>query len=87
MDGKKIIERMDTIVSLLIPAFDATNYSVKGLKLDILRLCDYEHTVQDIVKKLKKSKSQIENELSNLRALDLIKSLVKDKKTVYARLK
>ena len=69
-----------------MPRFDREKYSIKGLGLDVLELCDAEHTVENMVKILKKSRPSIDNTLSKLRPQNLIKSISKNSKTYYIRL-
>jgi predicted DNA-binding protein (UPF0251 family) len=85
MKENEILNRLDTLISLLIPGIDEKNYEIKGLGLEILRLCDYEHTVSDMTKKLKKSRNQIDSNLSKLRSKGMIKSVIKNNETVYIR--
>ena len=85
--NKNLLEKLDTIISLMIPRFDVSHYDLKGLPLEVLKLCDYDNTVQDMIKKLKKGRGQIDNSLSKLRAKGLIKSINKNDTTVYVRLK
>jgi len=87
MSEQDIIDRMDAILTLLIPPFDKNKYDLKGISLEVLRLCDYEHTVNDMVKKTKKSRPQIDNALSKLRKEGYIKTIVKGGNNVYLRLK
>lgn len=88
MSGEKseIIERLDTLIYLLMPRFDRVKYSIRGLGLDVLELCDAEHTVESMVKILKKSRPSIDNTLSKLRSQNLIKSISRNSKTYYIRL-
>lgn len=84
---KVILEKLDIIISLMIPSFSNNNHDLKGLALDVLKLCDYENTVTDMVKKLRKGRPQIDNSLSKLRGMGLIKTVQKNESTVYVRLK
>ena len=86
MNNQEVIDRLDILISLMLPKFDETKYSVKGLGVEILRLADADNTVEDIMKKLKKSRPVVDNTISKLRALGLIKSISKDSKTYYIRL-
>ena len=87
MSEQDIIDRMDAILSLLLPPFDETKCNLRGLPLQVLKLCDYEHTVTDMVKVTKKSRAQVDNALSKLRKEGYIKTLTKNGLNVYVRLK
>jgi DNA-binding transcriptional ArsR family regulator len=87
MNEKDIVDRLDILISLMIPKFDASNYDVKGLGLEIMKLCDASYTVQDMCKELDKPRQIIDNALSKLRSKELVKTISKDGKTVYVRLK
>ena len=54
MNNQEVAERLDILISLLLPKFSEEKYPVKGLGVEIMRLADAEHTVEDIMKKLKK---------------------------------
>jgi hypothetical protein len=86
MNDKEITNRLDIIISLLIPKYDVPKYNTKGLSLEILKLCDCENSVNDMVIKLKKPRQTIDNILSKLRREQLIKSIEKNDKNVYVRL-
>ncbi len=83
---KQMIERMDILISLSIPPFNPGKYPVSGLGSDILKLCDGEHAIGDIVKKIGKKRSQIDVILTKLRKLSLLRSVIKDGKTYYIRM-
>ncbi|MGD0035880.1 MAG: hypothetical protein ABSC53_01125 [Bacteroidota bacterium] len=80
------MDRLDIIISLLIPKYDESKYNVKGLSLEILKLCDGENSVVDMVATLKKDRQLIDNALSKLRSQQIIKSIDKGDKKVYVRL-
>jgi hypothetical protein len=86
MNTPEVIERLDILISLLLPKYDESIYPVKGLGVEILRLADADNTVEDMVKKLKKTRPVIDNTISKLRSLGLIKSISKNNKTYYIRL-
>ncbi len=88
MDSNKpeIVERLDILISLMIPRFSRDNYELKGLPLDVLELCNAENTVENMVKALKKTRPLIDNALSKLRSQGLVKSISKNSKTYYIRL-
>lgn len=87
MSERDIIERMDAMLALLIPAFDKNKYQFKGVPLQVLELCDYEHTVSDMMVKIKKPRNQIDPALTKLRKEGYVKTINKNGKTVYLRLK
>ncbi len=84
---KRAVERLDILISLLIPPFDELKYQVSGLALEILKSCDGEHSASEIADELKKPKNAIEKSLTKLRRLGLMKSIIKDGRTYYIRLK
>jgi hypothetical protein len=86
MNHKAIVERLDVLISLLIPRFDSSKYQERGVQLDVPRLCDYENTADDMVRQLKKTRNRIDVNLSKLRAKGLIRSVTKNGQTVYVRL-
>jgi len=86
MNEKDLMDRLDIIISLLIPKYDESKYNVKGLSLEILKLCDGENSVVDMVATLKKDRQLIDNALSKLRSQQIIKSIDKGDKKVYVRL-
>jgi hypothetical protein len=85
-NNQEIIERLDILISLMIPRFDKDKYKLKGLALDVLELCDGESAVETMMKSLKKSRPLIDNALSKLRSQGLIKSISKKSKIYYIRL-
>ena len=87
MNTDSITERLDIVISLLIPAFDEGNYTFTGVTLDILRLSDGTNTRDDMIKKTKKNAKVIDPILSKLRSQNFIKSITKDSRTFYIRLK
>jgi len=86
MSDQEVIERLDVLISLLIPKFDESKYPLKGLAIEILKLANAENTVEDMVKKLAKNRAVIDNAISKLRSIGLIKSISKNGKTYYIRL-
>ena len=82
----EIAERLDILISLLIPPFNENKYGFNGLALDVLRYCDAQHTVDEIVKALKQKKNAVEKALTKLRGLGLMRSVTKDGKIYYVRL-
>ena len=86
MTNEEVIERLDILISLSVPAFNEAKYPVTGLGLEVLRYADASHTVDDICKKIKKPRTAVDTILSRLRAKGLVKSVVKSSKTYYIRL-
>ncbi len=86
MNNQEVVERLDILISLLIPRFNPSSYPIKGVALDILRLADAEHSVDDMVRSMKKPRTVIDPLLSKLRSQGLIKSITKNSKTFYIRL-
>jgi DNA-binding MarR family transcriptional regulator len=85
---EEISEKLDIIISLMIPPFSEEKYDLKGdTQLAVLKLCDLNHTQKDISKKLGKTKKSIERAIQKLMAANLIKSVHKDNEVVYLRLK
>jgi hypothetical protein len=86
MNNQEMVERLDILISLLLPKFSESKYPIKGIGVEILRLADADHSVEEMMKKLKKSRPVIDNTISKLRSLGLIKSITKNGKTYYVRL-
>lgn len=85
---EEINEKMDIIISLMIPPFSEDRYELKGeTQLKVLKLCDLKHTQQDMVKKLGKTKKSISRAIEELSKKNLIRSVHKEDKFVYLRLK
>lgn len=87
MKDPELIERLDAIINLLIPRYMEDSYDFKGLPKQVIELCDYDHSVQDMMKKLDKSRPMVDNALSKLRKEGYIKSITRGDKKVYIRLK
>lgn len=84
----EISEKLDIIISLMIPPFSKESYELKGeTQLAVLKLCDLNHTQDDMTKKLQKTKKSISRAIEKLTENDLIKSIRKEDKVVYLRLK
>jgi len=86
MNNQEVVERLDILISLMIPKFDENKYPLKGLGVEILKLADADNTVEDMMKKLGKGRPVIDNAISKLRSLGLVKSISKNNKTYYIRL-
>jgi len=78
-----IVERLDILIALSIPAFNESKYSSGA---DVVRYCDANHTTAEIVKKTGKTKKAVERALENLRATGTIRSVKKGSRTYYVRL-
>lgn len=79
--------RLDTLIVLLMKPADQYSDSVAGLQIDILRLCDYEHTTEDICRKVGKTAGHVQKELSLLRAKGFVKTVSRDDRQVHIRLR
>lgn len=86
MTDQDIVERLDILISLMVPKFEQSKYQIKGLGLEIIKMSDATYTVEDMVKKLKKPRTLIDPALSKLRSQGFIKSISKNSKTYYIRL-
>ena len=84
---KLVVERLDVLIHLSIPAYTETNYNFSGLPVKIIELCDFEHTRNDIISKLGKPANQIDPALTKLRQSGIIRSVIKNQKTYYVRVK
>ena len=90
----QLFEKMDLIIEKLNMLLQAT-ISAKPIpsdiqgetQVDVLKLCDLENSPEDMMKKLKKSRTAIDNALLKLRKMDAIKSHNSGNKIVYMRLK
>jgi hypothetical protein len=81
-----VCNRLDVLISLLIPPIVRDNDPPKGLQLEILKLCDYEHTTEDIQKTLNKTNKHINKDLSLLRSKGMIRTVPRDGKQVHVRI-
>lgn len=89
----EVVERLDILIALLMPPFNESKYPITGLALEVLKYCDAQNTVDDIVSKLDeivskldKPKNAIEKALTKLRSLNLIRSVKMSGKVYYVRL-
>jgi aminopeptidase-like protein len=83
METNQIVERLDILISLMTPPYQKEKYSIGH---DVLPYCDGSNTINDIVKKSKKSDVSVRKALERLRANGFIKSILKDSKTYYIRI-
>jgi hypothetical protein len=87
-DIKDIKEQLDIIISLMIPPFSKGDYETKeGTQTDVLKLCDLRYTQQEMATKLKKTKKSVSKAIEKLNSKNLIKSVKKNDRVVYLRLK
>ena len=84
---KQIVDRLDVLIHLSIPTYSESNYDFSGLAVRIIELCDFEHTRNDIIKKISKPANQVDPALTKLRQSGIIRSVIKDQKTYYVRVK
>jgi hypothetical protein len=81
-----VCDRLDVVISLLIPPATRIADVPKGLALDILKLCDYDHTTEDIRKSVGKTAEHVAKELSLLRSKGMIRTVQRDGRQVHVRL-
>lgn len=81
-----IAERLDTIIRLLIPSMATYPEETNDLHREILKLCDSEHTTEDIRKSIGKSANHVNKELSILRSRGLIGTVLRNGEKVHIRL-
>jgi len=81
---KSIESKLDLLVRLQKASMPKPK--ITPAEKQILRLCDRQHTVDDIMKETKKTKTNVETLLSNLRKKALIKSVRLKDKVVYERI-
>ena len=80
-----IISRLDALISLLLKPVDGYSEQVGPLQKQILAFCDFEHTTEDICKSVKKTKKHVNKELSLLRGKGLVKTIMRDGRSVHLR--
>jgi hypothetical protein len=83
----RVCERLDALISLLMPSAVGPIDPPKGLQLDIFKLCDYEHTTEEIRQAVGKKQTHVNKELSLLRSKGLIRSVPRDGRQVHIRVK
>lgn len=81
-----VCDRLDVLIALLIPPTVKNAQRPKGLQLNIVELCDYEHTTDDIRKRVKKTLNHVNKELSALRSKGMIRTVSRDGQQVHVRL-
>lgn len=85
MIEKAILERLEVLVQLSIPPMESAEKETDEIK--VLRLCDYNHTREDIAKEIGKSLNRVDVVLNGLRKAGKIRSVPKDGATVYVRVR
>jgi hypothetical protein len=83
MESIEILEKLDVIISLLIPPYKQEKYTIGH---DVLPYCDGQHTADDIARKTKKSRASVHKAIQRLRKSFIIKNITKDSQTYYIRL-
>jgi DNA-directed RNA polymerase specialized sigma24 family protein len=81
-----VVERLDALIYLLLPHADSALAQVSDLQQEVLSLCDYEHTTEDISSITKKSANHINKELSLLRSKGVVKTISRGSRKVHVRL-
>ena len=82
---KSLCDRLDVVISLLMPAAVRNTDPPRGLQLEILKLCDYDHTTDDIREAVNKSSKHVGKELSLLRSKGMIRTVRRDNRQVHVR--
>lgn len=83
---QEIIERLDVLIALSMPNANDESGTVSGLAHQVLELCNYENTTDDIVKITKKTKNHVNKELSKLRSDGRIKTVKRGERNVHIRI-
>jgi hypothetical protein len=82
-----LCDRLDAIIYLLLSPAIKNPDPPKGLGLQILSLCDYEHTTDDICRAVSKTPKHVAKELSLLRTKGMIRTVKRDKRQVHIRVR
>lgn len=82
----QIIERLDILIELMIPTPKIEDSEPGETGLEVLKLCDTKHTIEDMMKKLKKNHNTIKMALRRLREKGVIRSIKIRNKTYYIRI-
>jgi len=80
-----IVDRLDILIELSVPPPKTEGMGKTEAK--VLELCDIKHTANDMMKKLKKTRTLIDVTLHNLRSKGFIRSVKVGKKTYHVRTK
>jgi transcription initiation factor IIE alpha subunit len=84
----EIRERIDVMIHLLLAPVQATEPNVRGkVQREVLKLCDFAHTREEIAKKLKISLNLLDVTLNKLRNKNFIRSVQVSGKTYYIRIR
>ena len=78
-----IVDRLNILIELSVPPPKTEGMGKTEAK--VLELCDMKNTVDDMMKKLKKTRNVIDVRLHSLRKKGLIRSIKLGKKTYYVR--
>ena len=81
---KSVESKLDVLVRLQRASMPKPK--ITPAEKQILKLCDKQHTVDDMMKETKKTKTNVETLLTNLRKKALIKSVRLKDKVVYERI-
>lgn len=81
----RIVERLDLLLLLSVPPFNPEVVKLGPTESYILDLCDLQHTTEEMVAILKKSRNAVDTTLSGLRKKRLVRSLRIGSRTVHAR--
>lgn len=81
---KSLESKLDILVRLQKASLPKPN--ITKAERSVLKLCDKKHTVEDIVKETGKSKSSVENLLSQLRKKGQIITVRSKDKVVYGKI-
>ena len=82
-----IVDRLDTLITVMMPSSTDGGNSATGLAEKILRLCDYDHETDEIRKSVGKSSNHVNKELTLLRKKGLVKTVRRGKRQVHVRLR
>ena len=83
---KGVCDRLDVLIALLLAPASPVEPPT-GLQLDIFRMCDYEHTTEEIRSAVKKSATHVSKELSLLRSKGLVRTVQRDGRQVHVRVR
>lgn len=82
-----VVDRLDTLIAVLMPPAGDSRGAATGLAADILTLCDHEHENEDITQAVGKSSNHVKKELSLLRTKGLIKTVRRGDRQVHVRVR
>lgn len=80
-----VVERLDILIALLMPAASKYGGQLGALQSEILALCDYNHTTEEICKAVKKTNNHVNKELSLLRSKGMVKTVRRGERSVHIR--